>query len=102
MDVRDLPYALVVAELGHLGRAAKTVFRSQPALSKSIHRLEQSLDVKLFDRVGRGIRLTPVGEALLRRARLVRVALDDTTREIGGFASPIAGHERNDVTRMPQ
>ena len=64
MDVRDLQYFLAVAELGHLGRAAKTVFRSQPALSKSIHRLEESLDVKLFDRVGRGIRLTPVGAAV--------------------------------------
>ena len=94
MDVRDLQYFLAVAELGHMGRAAKTVFRSQPALTKSIHRLEQSLDVKLFDRVGRGIRLTPVGEALLRRARLVRVALEDTTREIKGFAHGTAGHER--------
>ncbi len=94
MDVRDLQYFVAVAEMGHLGRAAKTVFRSQPALSKSIHRLEQSLDVKLFDRVGRGIRLTPVGEALLRRARLVGAALDDTAREIGGFAHGTAGHER--------
>lgn len=94
MDVRDLQYFLAVAELGHLGRAAKTVFRSQPALSKSIDRLEQSLDVKLFDRAGRGIRLTPVGEVLLRRARHVRVTLDDTIREIKGYARGTAGHER--------
>lgn len=94
MDVRDLEYFRAVAELGHLGRAAKTVFRSQPALTKSIRRLEQSLDVKLFDRVGRGIRLTPVGEALLRRARLVKVALDDTTREVRSFALGTSGHER--------
>ena len=94
MDVRDLQYFQAVAELGHLGRAAKTVFRSQPALSKSIHRLEESLDVRLFDRVGRGIRLTPVGEVLLRRARQVQVALDDTNREIEGYARGVAGHER--------
>lgn len=94
MDLRDLQYFQTIAEIGHLGRAAKQLCRSQPALTKSIHRLEKALGAQLFERVGRGIRLTPVGEVLLARARLLRVAVDDTIRQIDEFTQGVAGHVR--------
>ena len=65
MDLRDLAYFETIAELGHIGRAADRLGRSQPALTKSIQRLEQSLGASLFQRDGRRIRLTPAGELML-------------------------------------
>jgi DNA-binding transcriptional LysR family regulator len=94
MDLRDLRYFETIAELGHLGRAAKQLSRTQPALTGCVRRLEEALGTPLFERVGRGIRLTPAGEVLLARARRLRVAADETVREIHDVASGTAGHIR--------
>jgi DNA-binding transcriptional LysR family regulator len=94
LDLRDLRYFEVIAETGHLGRAAKKLFRTQPALTSCIRRLEETLETPLFERVGRGIRLTPAGEALLSRARSLRVASEDTVREIGELGRGVAGTVR--------
>ncbi|MCM3885329.1 LysR family transcriptional regulator [Frankia sp. R82] len=71
MDVhgRDLRYFVAVAEEQSFTRAARRLFISQPALSKQIRQLEQSLRTVLFVRDRRTIRLTPAGEALLPHAR---------------------------------
>ncbi|HEX7164016.1 MAG TPA: LysR substrate-binding domain-containing protein [Trebonia sp.] len=78
MDVhgRDLRYFVAVAEDLHFTRAAERLFISQPALSKQIRMLERQLGAPLFDRERDGIRLTPVGEALLPHARQVLAAWD--------------------------
>src|SRR6267143_6082115 len=47
MELRDIEYFAVIAEHGHLGRAADVLGLSQPAFSKSLRRLEQALQVKL-------------------------------------------------------
>ena len=94
MDLRDLRYFETIAELEHLGRAAERVHRSPPALTKCIRRLEESLGTPLFERVGRGIRLTAAGRALQRRAKLLDVAMDDTLREIAAVARGVSGHLR--------
>jgi DNA-binding transcriptional LysR family regulator len=91
LDLRDLRYFEVIAETGHLGRAAKKLFRSQPALTGCVRRLEETLRTPLFERVGRGIRLTPAGEALLSRARSLRIASEDAVREIGDLGRGLAG-----------
>jgi DNA-binding transcriptional LysR family regulator len=80
MDLRDLHCFETIAEMDHLGRAAKRVCRSAPALTKCIRRLERMFGAELFERAGRGIRLTPAGQVLLERARLLRIAMDDTAR----------------------
>src|SRR6476469_4587157 len=69
MDFRDLKYFEAIADEGHLGRAAERLYRTQPALTKCIDRLEEELGAKLFERAGRGLRLTGVGEVLLARTR---------------------------------
>jgi DNA-binding transcriptional LysR family regulator len=78
MDVhgRDLRYFVAVAEDLHFTHAAERLFISQPALSKQIRMLERQLGAPLFDRSREGVRLTPVGEALLPHARLVLAAWD--------------------------
>ncbi len=55
-----------VAEKGNISRAAKSLFISQPAISKSIQKLEENLGVTLFKRTSRGVSLTPEGELLYR------------------------------------
>ncbi len=67
---------VVVAEELHFTRAAERLFISQPALSKQIRMLERQLGAPLFDRRSDGVRLTPVGEALLPHARQVLAAWD--------------------------
>jgi DNA-binding transcriptional LysR family regulator len=96
MDIhlRDLKYFEVVAETGHLGQAAERLGRTQPALTKAVQRLEATFGSALFERRGRGIQLTPVGEVLLARARLLRSATDEALREIADFAKGNAGHVR--------
>lgn len=94
LDLRDLRYFEAIAEVGHLGRAAEKVHRSQPALTGCVRRLEEALGTALFERVGRGIRLTAAGEALAKRARGLRVAAEDTAREIAEVGAGISGHIR--------
>ncbi|HEX6149039.1 LysR family transcriptional regulator [Nocardioides sp.] len=69
MDRRHLEYFLAVAEQGSFTRAAATLSIAQPSLSHAIALLERDLGSQLFDRNGRGSRLTPEGEALLEPAR---------------------------------
>lgn len=94
LDLRDLRYFEAIAEAGHLGRAAQRVHKSQPALTGCVRRLEAALGTALFERAGRGIRLTAAGEALARRARTLRVAADDAVREIAEVGAGTSGHIR--------
>jgi LysR family hydrogen peroxide-inducible transcriptional activator len=71
LSLRDLEYAVAVAELRHFGRAAARCGVSQPALSEQIRKLESVLGVVLFERTNRRVEPTPQGEALLHKATLV-------------------------------
>lgn len=94
MDLRDLRYFETIAELQHVGRAAQKLHRTQPALTSSIRRLEEDCGSPLFERAGRGIRLTPAGHVLLRWARRVRFDMEDARREIAAIGTGLAGHVR--------
>lgn len=69
LEVRELRYFVAVAELLHFGRAAARLQIAQPALSKTMQRVESRLGVRLLDRTSRSVRLTPAGEALLEQGR---------------------------------
>jgi LysR family transcriptional regulator, carnitine catabolism transcriptional activator len=69
MDLRRLEMFVAVVDEGGVTRAARATHVSQPALSQAIRALEAELGTALFDRIGRGVRLTAAGEALLEPAR---------------------------------
>ncbi|HVZ52378.1 MAG TPA: LysR family transcriptional regulator [Pseudolabrys sp.] len=71
MLFRDLEYFLVLSEHRHFGRAADALGLSQPALSKSVRRLEEFAETALCERSARGMTLTPAGRVLIERARLI-------------------------------
>ena len=68
MELRHLRYFKVVAELQHFHKAADKLHITQPALSNQIKQLEQELNTKLFERVGRGVKLSESGELVLSSA----------------------------------
>jgi len=91
MDTQALTAFLAVAESGSFSTAAERLFLTQPAVSKRIAQLEQQLGTRLFDRVGRRIRLTEAGEALLPRARQVLLDLEDMSRAISNLTGTVSG-----------
>ncbi len=76
MNLRQLEHLIALAELGSFTRAAERLHLTQSALSRSIQTLEEELGAPLFDRIGKRSELTPLGQAVLARAR--RIALETT------------------------
>ncbi|MGW4355402.1 LysR family transcriptional regulator [Nocardia sp. NPDC004582] len=71
MDLRQLEYFLAVVDSGSVTRAAAQLRVAQPSLSQAVRKLEKDLGAPLFHRVGRGLVLSPVGEALVGPARAI-------------------------------
>jgi DNA-binding transcriptional LysR family regulator len=94
VELRDLAYFQAIAETGHLGRAGEQLGRTQPALTKCIRRLENELSAHLFERSGRGLKLTTIGDALLARTRQLRNSVDMAVREVRDVARGSVGHVR--------
>src|SRR4029453_8338092 len=94
MELRDIEYFEEIAEQRHVGRAAERLGLSQPALSKSLRRLEDALQVKLFDRNSKGLELTAEGSLLLTRARDLRLTLRNVAREVSDLSEGRAGQLR--------
>jgi DNA-binding transcriptional LysR family regulator len=72
-------------------QAARQLARSQPAISRRIRSLEQSLDTALFERVGRGVRLSSAGRAFLPHAEAALAALRDGERAVRELPEKAAG-----------
>jgi DNA-binding transcriptional LysR family regulator len=94
MDFRDLRYFEVIATEANLGRAAERLFRTQPALTKCIDRLEADLGAQLFEKSGRNMRLTAAGAVLLTRTRQLALMVEDTSREMQEHADGLRGRIR--------
>lgn len=82
MDLDQLRYFLRVAERQNYTRAAEDLGISQPALSRSIQKLEEELGQPVFERKARSVALTEVGTLLQSRAQQVLTILEDTKAEI--------------------
>ena len=68
MDIRQLEYFMACAETGSVSEAAKILYSTQPSVSKVLKSLEDSLGIRMFERLPRGIRLTPDGKKFYRHA----------------------------------
>ncbi len=84
----------MVAETGSFSRAAEKLFITQPAISKRISTLEFSLDCKLFDRLGKNIRLTQAGEALIPSYQKILAEINESERIISALRTDVSGHMR--------
>ena len=82
MELRDIEYFAVLAEHRHFGRAAAAQGITQPALSKSLQRLETVLATRLVERTPKGVELTAEGTALRSRANELRLSVQSVAREI--------------------
>lgn len=86
MDIRNVKYFLAVADAGSITEAAKALHLSQPPLSTAMAKLETELGVTLFDRLPRGMALTPAGRYLQsagRRLVAEEQRLSSTLRSMG-------------------
>jgi LysR family nitrogen assimilation transcriptional regulator len=82
MELRSLHYFVRIAELGSITRAAAHLHVAQPALTRHVQRLEEELDVVLFTRANRGVRLTEAGQKLLDGAARILRDIERTSDEI--------------------
>ncbi|WP_326535664.1 hydrogen peroxide-inducible genes activator [Pseudorhodoferax sp.] len=71
MTLTELKYIVAVAREKHFGKAAEACFVSQPTLSVAIKKLEEELDLKLFERSANEVTVTPLGEEIVRQAQSV-------------------------------
>ena len=94
MDLRDLRYFEVIATHQHMGRASAQLHRTQPALTSAVRRLEEDCGMALFERAGRGIKLSAAGDVLLKWARRMRFDADDAKRELAAMQRGMSGHVR--------
>ena len=89
--LRQLQYAVAVADALSFRRAAQACHVSQPSLSAQLAQLESALDVRLFERDRRRVLPTTAGRALIDRARALLLQADDLQAAARSFVDPLAG-----------
>ena len=92
LKTRQLLLVVALAEEGNIHRAAAALNMTQPAASKTLRELEETLGVTLFDREPRGVRPTLYGDAIIRHARAVLGSLDQAQEELIALKSGRLGH----------
>ena len=90
-SIRQLEYAVALADALHFGRAARACHVTQPALSSQIQALEEGLGVRLFERSRRGVRLTRAGRGVIAGARDVLARLDALVEAACEARAPLCG-----------
>ena len=91
IGVKDMRAFFAIVEEGNISHAAQRLNVAQPALSRQMKRLEEKLNVKLFERGSRRIRLTEAGRILCNRVESILGMVDGTVREITEIGSGAKG-----------
>jgi len=94
LKLHDLRILMTVVQAGSMGKAAKQLGTSQPAISRAIADLEHMLGVPLLDRNSRGVEATPFGRMIINRGVTVFDELRQTVSDIEFLADPAAGEVR--------
>ena len=91
MEFHQLRYVCAIADTGSFSRAAERCHVAQPSLSQQVLKLEEELGSRLFDRLGRSVRLTEAGRAFLPHARSIlhqmeaaRTGVEDKRTDVRG------------------
>lgn len=91
MNLRDLNYFIILAKTRHFGEAARQCFVSQPTLSMQIKKLEDELNLSLFERDNKHVMLTAAGKTLLPQAQLILREVEQLKQLAQGLKDPFAG-----------
>ncbi len=91
MTLNELRYIVALAEERHFGRAARRCRVGQSTLSMAVRRLEEELETPLFERDSRGVRSTPVGAAVVARARRALLHCETIVRLADSPGDPLQG-----------
>lgn len=91
MTLTELRYVVAVAREKHFGRAAEACSVSQPTLSVSVKKLEEELDVRIFERGASEVSVTPLGEEIVRQAQAVIEAAAEIRETARRRKDPLSG-----------
>ena len=91
MTLTELKYIVAVAREKHFGRAAEACAVSQPTLSVAVRKLEEELELKLFERGGGEISVTPLGVDIVRQAQSVLEQANEILEIARRGKDPLAG-----------
>src|ERR1700748_1020429 len=92
MELHQLRYACAVAETGSFSRAAERCQIAQPSLSQQVLKLEEDLGAKLFDRLGRSVRLTEAGRVFIPHARAILEQMDVARLSVADKNADLCGN----------
>ena len=102
MTLTELKYIVAVAREKHFGKAAEACFVSQPTLSVAVKKIEEELDVKLFERSANEVTVTPLGEEIVRQAQAVLEQAASIKEIAKRGKDPLSGLVRQMITHTPQ
>ncbi len=91
MELSQLRYVCAIDDTGSFSRAAERCQVAQPSLSQQVLKLEEDLGTKLFDRLGRGVRLTEPGRAFLPHARAILEEVNRARASVAANAQDVSG-----------
>lgn len=91
MEFHQLRYVCAIAETGSFSRAAERCQIAQPSLSQQVLKLEEDLGTKLFDRLGRSVRLTEAGRAFLPHARSILSQMEMARSSVADKCADVRG-----------
>ncbi|WCL53344.1 LysR substrate-binding domain-containing protein [Gimibacter soli] len=91
LKLKQLKLLTVVAQEGNILKASQILNIAQPAATKNIRELEETLGITLFDRTSRGVTPTPYGEVMIKHAKLVLAQLRHASEELTSLEEGTAG-----------
>lgn len=94
MLLKEIRYVLAVAENDTVAKAAESLYLSQPALTKYIHNLEDSLNIKLFEKVGKTLRPTEYGKSYIEAAKRIETIYTELEQDVFSSDEMIRGSLR--------
>ncbi len=101
MDIRQLEVFLKVAELSSFSKAADILNISQPTVSAHIQNLESELGIRLFDRSGRKVLLTPEGKVLVKYAKEIIKKRDEALARVLSKSEDLSGTLKIAASNIP-